>query len=107
MPNLILKSLGVGMRVWGAIAVIVLLHVSAVRADTLNDALAGAYARNPRLNAERARLRATDENVPQALAGYRPQLNAGLSAGLQGVRNLLPGGEALGDQLRERQSARC
>jgi hypothetical protein len=80
MPNLILKSLGVGMRVWGAIAVIVLLHVSAVRADTLNDALAGAYARNPRLNAERARLRATDENVPQALAGYRPQLNAGLSA---------------------------
>jgi outer membrane protein len=100
MPNLILKSLGVGMRVWGAIAVIVLLHVSAVRADTLNDALAGAYARNPRLNAERARLRATDENVPQALAGYRPQLNAGLSAGLQGVRNLLPGGEALWDQLR-------
>ena len=34
--------------------------------------------------------RATDENVPQALAGYRPQIVASLSAGLQPVRNLLP-----------------
>src|SRR5262249_59227560 len=33
---------------------------------------------------------ATDENVPQALAGYRPQIIASLSAGLQQVRNLLP-----------------
>ena len=44
----------------------------------------------PQLNAERARQRATDENVPQALAGYRPQIVASLSAGLQAVRNLLP-----------------
>src|ERR1700724_177872 len=33
---------------------------------------------------------ATAENVPQALAGYRPQIIASLSAGLQAVRNLLP-----------------
>ena len=98
--HLILASFGVGMRVWGAILVIALVHGSVVRADTLNEALAGAYMRNPRLNAERARLRATDENVPQALSGYRPQLNAGLSTGLQGVRNLLPGGQAQWDQLR-------
>ena len=98
--HLILASLGVGMRVWGAILVIALVHGSVVRADTLNEALAGAYMRNPRLNAERARLRATDENVPQALSGYRPRLNAGLSTGLQGVRNLLPGGQAQWDQLR-------
>src|SRR5262249_2391471 len=32
----------------------------------------------------------TDENVPQALAGYRPQIAASLSAGLQAVRDLLP-----------------
>ena len=44
----------------------------------------------PQLNAERARQRATDENVPQALSGYRPQIVASLSAGLQAVRNLLP-----------------
>lgn len=52
--------------------------------------MAKAYQSNPQLNAERARQRATDENVPQALAGYRPQIVASLSAGLQAVRNLLP-----------------
>ena len=60
------------------------------RADTLTQALVKAYQTNPQLNAERARQRATDENVPQALAGYRPQIVASLSGGLQAVRNLLP-----------------
>ena len=59
-------------------------------AETLPNALVKAYQTNPQLNAERARQRATDENVPQALAGYRPQIVASLSAGLQAVRNLLP-----------------
>ena len=59
-------------------------------AETLPEALVRAYQGNPQLNAERAKLRGTDENVPQALAGYRPQLTATLSAGLQQVRNLLP-----------------
>ena len=61
-----------------------------LRAEGLPEALAKAYQTNPALNAERARQRATDENVPQALAGYRPQIIASLSAGLQPVRNLLP-----------------
>ena len=60
------------------------------RAEALPEALAKAYQSNPQLNAERARQRATDENVPQALAGYRPQIIASLSAGVQAVRNLLP-----------------
>lgn len=64
---------------------------SPARAETLLDALAKAYQSNPQLNAERARQRATDENVPQALAGYRPQIVAGLGVGLQAVRDLLPG----------------
>jgi outer membrane protein len=59
-------------------------------AETLTDALVKAYQSNPQLNAERARQRGTDENLPQALAGYRPQIVASLSAGLQAVRNLLP-----------------
>jgi outer membrane protein len=63
---------------------------ASVWADALPEALAKAYQTNPQLNAERARQRATDENVPQALAGYRPQIVASLSAGLQSVRNLLP-----------------
>jgi outer membrane protein len=64
--------------------------VPPARAESLPEALAKAYQSNPHLNAERARQRATDENVPQALAGYRPQLLASLSGGLQAVRNLLP-----------------
>jgi outer membrane protein len=41
-------------------------------AETLEEALALAYATNPTLNARRASLRATDENVPQAASGWRP-----------------------------------
>jgi len=62
--------------------------------------LAKAYQTNPQLNAERARQRATDENVPQALAGYRPQIIASLSAGLQAVRNLLPDNMVQGATLK-------
>jgi len=39
---------------------------------TLAEALAATYASQPQLLAERARLRSTDENVPQALSGWRP-----------------------------------
>ncbi len=60
-------------------------------AEGLQEALAKAYRTNPQLNADRARQRGTDENIPQALAGYRPQIVASLAAGLQSVRNLLPG----------------
>ena len=59
-----------------------------VRAQTLPEALVRTYQGNPQLNAERARLRGTNENVPQALSGYRPQLLATLTGGLQQVRNL-------------------
>jgi outer membrane protein len=69
-------------------------------ADTLFAALIRAYQVNPQLNAERAKLRATDEAVPQALAAYRPQLSLGLSAGLQSVRNMLPGGDFQNLNLR-------
>ncbi len=42
------------------------------QATTINEALASAYSTTPSLLAERAKLRATDEDVPQALAGWRP-----------------------------------
>jgi outer membrane protein len=73
------------------VAVCVGFAASAAHSEGLPEALAKAYQTNPLLNAERARQRATDENVPQALAGYRPQIVASLSAGLQAVRDLLPG----------------
>ena len=74
----------------GLVLLAVLAAPWAARAETLPEALVRAYQDNPQLNAERAKLRGTDENVPQALSGYRPQVTVGLSAGLIAVRNLLP-----------------
>ncbi len=45
-----------------------------VAAQTLREALTAAYRLNPQLDAERARLRATDEEVARANSGYRPQI---------------------------------
>jgi outer membrane protein len=53
------------------------------QAETLESALAQTYRNNPTLNAARAQLRATDEGVPQALAGYRPRVNASMDSGYQ------------------------
>ncbi len=44
----------------------------AVSAETLEEAFIQAYTTNPTLNARRASLRAVDENVPQAVSGWRP-----------------------------------
>ena len=61
-------------------------HVLAARTPndgprTLNEALAQTYSTQPVLLAERAKLRATDENVPQALAGWRPTVVLAGTAG--------------------------
>ncbi len=58
------------------------LGLAPAGAETLVDALASAYANNPTLNAQRAALRATDEGVPQALAGYRPTVSGSFSGGV-------------------------
>ena len=52
-------------------------------ADTIEAALVRAYQNNPQLNAQRAQVRFTDENVPQALSGYRPKVAITASAGYQ------------------------
>jgi outer membrane protein len=51
------------------------------QAETLEEALALAYQNNPGLQAERAKLRATDEQVSQALSGWRPDVSATAEAG--------------------------
>jgi outer membrane protein len=58
-----------------AFAVLAVLMASTgtgARAETLSDALASAYKHNPRLDAARATLRATDEDVSRAHSGFRP-----------------------------------
>ncbi len=54
-------------------------------AQTLAEALAGAYATNPTLSAARAELRAVNEGVPQALSNWRPNLTVTGSAGKQRI----------------------
>src|SRR5215470_19824055 len=61
----------------GGLALVLLLLFTAgfcppAYAETLEQALADAYLINPVLNAERARLRATDEQVALAKSGLRP-----------------------------------
>lgn len=56
-------------------------------AETLADALRDTYVSSPRLESERARLRATDEAVPQALGGWRPQIRASGEAAIAWERD--------------------
>jgi outer membrane protein len=66
-----------------------------VLADTIEAALVRAYQNNPQLNAQRAQVRITDENVPQALSGYRPKVAVTASAGYQYTDTLTTqGGDA-------------
>ncbi|GBQ95944.1 secretion system type I outer membrane protein TolC [Acetobacter nitrogenifigens DSM 23921 = NBRC 105050] len=55
---------------------------------TLQEALSAAYLTNPTLQQERATLRATDETVPTALAGWRPKIQGTFSPSYyQGYNN--------------------
>ncbi|MGY3233378.1 outer membrane protein [Bradyrhizobium sp. USDA 4472] len=76
-----------GVKLFTGAAVSVLLTALAgpapALADTIEAALVRAYQNNPQLNAQRAQVRSTDENVPQALSGYRPKVAVTASAGVQ------------------------
>jgi outer membrane protein len=74
------RAYSVGVAVFALTGAIAIGGTAAV-ADTLEWALVQAYQNNPSLNAQRAALRATDENVPQALSGYRPKLSITGNAG--------------------------
>lgn len=68
----------------GTVALVALLASPwTAGAETLEEALVDVYVGNPELAAGRARLRATDELVPQALAGWRPTITA--DTGVEGV----------------------
>ncbi len=56
-----------------------------VQGGTLTEALALAYQNNPTLLAERANLRAADEEVSQAVAGWRPTIQFTGEAGISDV----------------------
>jgi outer membrane protein len=66
-------------------AVVVVCAPVVARGETLEQALVEAYRNNPSLNAQRAAVRVTDENVPQALSGYRPKVTVTASGGEQSL----------------------
>lgn len=75
MPRAFVFAFALGMGV-------TLFFQSAVlRAESLPQALVSAYQTNPTLNAERAKLRAIDEEIAQARSNYRPSLSADLNTG--------------------------
>jgi outer membrane protein len=92
---------GVRVLAGTATAVVLLGQMAAlpVRADTMEAALLRAYRNNPQLNAQRASVRATDEAVPQALAGYRPTAAMTFSGGGQFVNQLADG--TVGKKIEE------
>ncbi|WP_339774082.1 TolC family outer membrane protein [uncultured Thalassospira sp.] len=56
---------------------------AAASAETLDDALAKAYQSNPTLEAGRAQLRSTDEEISKALSNWRPTVQLSGSAGIR------------------------
>lgn len=90
---------GVKLFTGAAVSVLVLALAgpTPALADTIEAALVRAYQNNPQLNAQRAQVRSTDENVPQALSGYRPKVNVTLGTGyqyqdIQAQQNVVPPG---------------
>ncbi len=81
MPSGRLPSLRAGVAL--AALVIGYAVTTPALADTIEAALIRAYQNNPQLNAQRASVRSTDENVPQALSGYRPKVAITASVGTQ------------------------
>ena len=74
------------------VAATVLGLASPAAAETIEQALARAYANNPQLNAQRAIVRQSDEGVPQALSGYRPNVSANASVGREytDIKQIIP-----------------
>lgn len=71
---------------------LVALAPATASAETLDEAMAAAYANNPTLQAARAQLRQVDEQVPQALSNWRPTADIEGSIGTEwehdNVKNL-------------------
>ncbi len=70
-----------------AICAISAIPAAPAQAETLPQAMAAAYMTNPTLNAERAGLRATDEEASQARSNFRPSIAGSLESE---VRNINP-----------------
>jgi outer membrane protein len=77
------RPVGRGLFLSSVCSVALFVAAGNLHAETLTETLAQAYRYNPQLDAQRATLRATDESVSQANAGYRPDIRASADIGHQ------------------------
>ena len=84
------ETMGMKLALWPrrlAAAGVALLLAAAMptqaAAQSLVDALASAYSTNPTIRAAQAELRSVNEQVPQALSGWRPTVTVNASAGAE------------------------
>jgi outer membrane protein len=81
--GLLLRSAVQALMLGVALIATTAVGSGAAQAQSLREALASAYKYNPRLDAERARQRATDEEVSRAHSGYRPVISGSADIGYQ------------------------
>ena len=80
------------LRFGAGVIALALAAGPAAEAETIGGALIKAYLNNPSINAQRAAVRAQDEGVPKANAGYLPTATANLNAGVTSVYSQDTGG---------------
>ena len=76
----------------GLIAASLFVPIIDAQAENLQSALSSAYSYNPQLDAERARLRATDEGVSQAEGQFRPTITGNGSIAYENSQTRSTGG---------------
>ncbi|GLI94034.1 TolC family outer membrane protein [Methylocystis echinoides] len=69
-----------------------LASVSALRAETINDALVKVYNNNPEIDEQRANVRVRDEDVSKAYSNARPKASISATAGPQRTYIRAPAG---------------
>ncbi|MEL6747128.1 MAG: TolC family protein, partial [Pseudomonadota bacterium] len=74
------------LAVSAALSAGLLAGTPAAFAETITGALQRAYSHNSTLNAQRAATRAADEQLPQALSGFRPTVSLTADAGFSRSR---------------------
>jgi TolC family type I secretion outer membrane protein len=83
----------------GALAFALAAGAGAAAAETLNDALVHAYQNNPRILAARDRLKATDEQIAQAISLFRPSVTVQATGGFATTRQWLDSSPRSGQRL--------
>ena len=82
-------------------AALATIGAAVARAETIGGALIKAYLTNPDINTQRAAVRAADEGVPMANAGYLPTVNATGNIAVERAQTSLfgPNGTASGSTM--------